>query len=995
MKSIELKRTTLTLVAILVVYWGYSTAIVPWIEPAARRRSTATTESVQRGPRFADRYRPQLQHLFGAGSWQSASPKVLRHRNTLLLFEEYTPQKDGTLKLVPCSVILWRDGDQTVEEAASAVVLEAPEGAVLQLSKPINLRSGQLGQPVAGRLDGPIRIRSHGRQDGTGRLKLVTSNLQINARENFLWTPNSVDIEYEGHRAKGRDLTIKLVPPKARSDEGSKNSWAGMRSVELVQLDYLHLEVGSESDETGQMRPAMPVDVTCNGPLRVDFSQRFLTLEDNVRLRRKSEQGAVDTLTCEHLHLGFLTQSVVPPNAVENETQAANVGRQRWRRLPKLEVKNVVAEGNPVVLDVVSRDTQIQGRRISYDLKAGRFWLTPDIDDAADRVWLRQQKQQIETRELDCRLTPQGQIQQVVAKGPGRFRGLLTGDNAQSIETDWEESLVFAQESPALHRLEIRKQARVQIGETDGIAADFLQLWFEPDTVDRRAPASSSTAISNSLRIRPQRLVASVGSSPEPIILQSNAVIGTTQKLDVRFEHLSAVPTQPVSRTTPRTRNASLPQNPRVRWAKDTSSFASPADAKTITTRVAGQQLDVVLRVREGQISLANLILDHQVQLWQDGQTQTPFQLNAARVQVKEGESGGQVITALGDPVEIRSDLITLQTRQLYLDRQRNLVWTDRPGRMTVMVDRDAQGNPIANPQPITIAWVRRMDFDGQSVKFMGQVEVVGTDQRVRAEQVDVALNQLIRFDETRRPDKQIDIQQIRAQGNVHIDAREYEQEQLTSVTYLRVPFAQLDRESGALLAGGPGRVITVRDGFQSSVNRVTPSSAFAASKEPPNDLRKTFLQVDFQKEIRGNLNQRIVDFYERVKVVYGPVMTWNETLRADGPLNENEVLLSCEKLTVAQGTTQVVAPSTTIDLVAEGNTYVEGQSFTARGSRVSYEQGKDLLILEGAGNTDAVLSHQARAGATRSETAARKILYWPTTRRVQVDSAKYLDFGF
>ncbi len=127
--------------------------------------------------------------------------------------------------------------------------------------------------------------------------------------------------------------------------------------------------------------------------------------------------------------------------------------------------------------------------------------------------------------------------------------------------------------------------------------------------------------------------------------------------------------------------------------------------------------------------------------------------------------------------------------------------------------------------------------------------------------------------------------------------------------------------------------------------------------------------------------------------MIYGPVLSWNETLSTDAPLRNNDVLLSCDQLTVAQGTLPT-AGQPMLDLLAQGNTYVEGQTFTARGDRVSYAQSKELLVLEGTGRTDAVLSHQTRIGAPRSETAARKILYWTRTGRVEIDDARYLDLS-
>jgi len=83
-----------------------------------------------------------------------------------------------------------------------------------------------------------------------------------------------------------------------------------------------------------------------------------------------------------------------------------------------------------------------------------------------------------------------------------------------------------------------------------------------------------------------------------------------------------------------------------------------------------------------------------------------------------------------------------------------------------------------------------------------------------------------------------------------------------------------------------------------------------------------------------------------------------------------------------------------TAELEAIGNTLVEGQTFTARAHKLSFAEAKDLLILEGNGSADAQLFRQARLGGATSQAAARRIMYWRTANRVEVDDARFLDIG-
>ncbi len=74
------------------------------------------------------------------------------------------------------------------------------------------------------------------------------------------------------------------------------------------------------------------------------------------------------------------------------------------------------------------------------------------------------------------------------------------------------------------------------------------------------------------------------------------------------------------------------------------------------------------------------------------------------------------------------------------------------------------------------------------------------------------------------------------------------------------------------------------------------------------------------------------------------------------------------------------------------GKTSVDNSIYRALCNRLTYDQAKDLLVLEGDSRSSARLYRQLRVGAAPSEMVARKIFYWPNTNRVKVDEANMLD---
>src|SRR5690606_2636435 len=120
------------------------------------------------------------------------------------------------------------------------------------------------------------------------------------------------------------------------------------------------------------------------------------------------------------------------------------------------------------------------------------------------------------------------------------------------------------------------------------------------------------------------------------------------------------------------------------------------------------------------------------------------------------------------------------------------------------------------------------------------------------------------------------------------------------------------------------------------------------------------YLHIAFTRGISGSMTRRQVEFHEQVKVTYGPVTDWSQTLHADAPrgLGERGVLMNCDILTLVQlaaaGPAPVdgTSPRAPIEMTAIGNTLVEGETFTARAERISYAEAKNLLVLEGGGRT-------------------------------------------
>jgi hypothetical protein len=192
---------------------------------------------------------------------------------------------------------------------------------------------------------------------------------------------------------------------------------------------------------------------------------------------------------------------------------------------------------------------------------------------------------------------------------------------------------------------------------------------------------------------------------------------------------------------------------------------------------------------------------------------------------------------------------------------------------------------------------------------------------------------------------------------------------------------------TGTINAGGPGRVVTTRRGSADAVfdraagSPATATAAHSQAKSQPPGL--SCLEVRFQRAIAGNFQQRRLTFHDQVRAVFGPVPQWDTPLPAERPeaLGPRGGVLRCDQLSVVQ----MVAPGraeASVELEAVGNAVVEGEQYTARAHRITYDQQKDLLVLEGDGRNDAQLFRQTYVGGPVTPASARRIQYWPAARR-------------
>jgi len=322
------------------------------------------------------------------------------------------------------------------------------------------------------------------------------------------------------------------------------------------------------------------------------------------------------------------------------------------------------------------------------------------------------------------------------------------------------------------------------------------------------------------------------------------------------------------------------------------------------------------------------------------------------------------------------------------------------------------QGQKLAVSDVLKIHWQRCMTFDGLTVQFQGGVVAASGQQKLTTETMNAKLDRPIDFSK-KDPQGQPQVEQIQCYGGVAMEYRQFDKQQrLSAFNRMQVTDLAINVFTGAL-AGGPGWMNSVWRGSTNTLNIGALAGGAAAGPTSSSD-QLNGMHVKFNKAITGTLplpkpNGGIaplmnLTFSNQVRAAYAPVDRWEAVLSVDDPdrLGLKGMTARCDQLVLAE----TLSPSGTsgnqrpMAMEASGNTVVEGATtnpqgkFTARGSRITYDEAKDLLILEGDGRGDAEVYWRSEIGVEPTHTTAQRILYWPKTNGLRVDGTRSFELN-
>jgi len=413
---------------------------------------------------------------------------------------------------------------------------------------------------------------------------------------------------------------------------------------------------------------------------------------------------------------------------------------------------------------------------------------------------------------------------------------------------------------------------------------------------------------------------------------------------------------------------------------------------------IQGDRLRINVLENAGAHQLNEVLLEGHVRCVESStnEADSPVEMTGNQFRLSDFTKTSGLAVIKGEPAVVRARQMAISGNNIHVDRDQNQIWIDGRGAATVPLPAEMAARVPNRPGVADIRWEGGLRFDGQTIQCNDRVLVQGPLQRLRAQKLTASLTDSVDLTASKLDTAAVQLNTIVADGNVEVENRTMDDTGWLSIERGLVQRVQIDYPNQLISGIGPGWIETVRRG--AALPRIRQASATSGPGGPAVlDGRLTYLRVNFGKGFQGSMARKQLTFRDQIRTVFGPVPNWDSRLELqNGELRPESARVSCHELTVFQVPGRGENP---FELSATGNTLIEGKSttgqvFAARAQRLSFDPGKDLLMLQGDTRSEAQLWYQSRVGGPRSTLSARQIKFWPKANRYKLDGVGMLDLN-
>jgi hypothetical protein len=1005
----------------IVVAAAYCFGLAPLLEPPPKPRielnkGVTIKQDSASGSEFVD--------LFEEGSWQLSDPFTLKTDRGTVLFGDYKMAENGLITVNPVSLVV--RGAGSPGKPGRVYVLDAPEARLafengLDLSK----NGSGLGKLLDATLIGEVTIYSPPSSDlADDAISITTRHVRIDPTS--ISTPQTIDMHFGPHYLRGQDLKLSFLNPEQKLKTSGVARWV-FSDLEITTIEEVKffvagdgIELFGDSAKSADTKKApasngaesTPIEIRCAGRFKIDFLMMEASFRKQVEVLRLPVRGQADSLRCEVLTLAF--------QAGGEEGVAKN------RLSSKFAPSKLTATGSPAVLVSPSVDVSAKCDEMEYWIDSKKIILKD-----SKFVSLTRGMSEFKSPTIEYTLAKEARrLGKLHAKGKGELIAVDPRYPSRSIRAEWDQELKLEPDGP-LHRLEMRAGAGLFLaGGQHKFTAREMKLWLEEQgapvavararksnsrDATRRASWQESDELSapmsangpNSTQgmfdVRPKRMLA-IGS----VDAETPELKGATQRMELIFHY----PTAESGAATTNNRGGPATQK------KKTPRNEGPPEAKY---DLVGDYIEVEIDSDGDDEPVIREVTVHKNLRFErfdlTDPSAPPLRISGDQFRLTGGIRGDAEVVIAGAPAEVNAEGVSIEGPEIHLQQRKNRVFIEQPGKVTIRdlpaalasesgKDASAPFGQSMTPKLIEVTWQGRMDFDGKKVEFKKQVntnllladrEGIENEVEIQSGVLEIHLSRPVSFGPRAsmpeaRFGEELGLDHLVFDEGVDVTNDAFGPNQRrTAFDQLHSRNLSYDHLTGGFKADGPGYVSSVRKGMPSSGAMAFPvgnskGGKPSATKGKKDPKQLTYIRVDFDGGITGNMLKRDLTFERRVNAVYSPVDAWDSVIDPNqrGGLGEQGIALRSEALSLFQSPTSTNEEAH-YEFEANGNVMIEGKNFIAYGSRASYVPAKDSMMLEGDPRKDCEVHLLDDFGVETGKQAAGRMTYDTRTRGVVV----------
>jgi hypothetical protein len=295
--------------------------------------------------------------------------------------------------------------------------------------------------------------------------------------------------------------------------------------------------------------------------------------------------------------------------------------------------------------------------------------------------------------------------------------------------------------------------------------------------------------------------------------------------------------------------------------------------------------------------------------------------------------------------------------------------------------------NGAAAMQWVTVAWKESLSASGREATFRQDVKTTTDDQFALSAALVARFDRPIDLMQTEFEAPKL--QSLAFEGGIYSESRTVTSGELRSIDRFQAQSLEIAPETGQFVARGPAWISSVRLG--TGEFGAPPGAAPATG---PKSLQ--YVYVECERGFEGDYLKRTVAFIDRTVALFAHAPTWEVQYRPAeaAALPEKHVTLRCDRLDLRQALVpgSGASPLYYLEALASGNARLDSKERSADAQRISFDESKDLIILEGDGRNDVRLETISATGS-KGVINAGKVKVWRKDGKLEFENLSGADY--